>query len=87
MITRIRIPSKWYQPASRKDYGGERFETAIFNLGVGPCGKEVIELDIDFQHAVSGVLVTQVCSDTEAKSFFYPYHTVTGRIEITKNNS
>jgi hypothetical protein len=75
MITRVRIPCEWRNPRLL-----ER-GLADFTLGPGPCGKTVERLDIHY-HAW-GVEVVQVCTCTEQKNFVYPWHTVTGRVEVT----
>ena len=84
-IERVRIPSTWTEKAPsgvviRHDAMAE------FSLGIGPCGKEVVGIEInpDLPNAFA---VLQHCSDGELKTFVYPYHTVTGRIEIIENNS
>jgi len=79
-IERIRIPSKWANPAHGLS---ERVAHAVadFGLGVGPCGKTVVMLEIEY--AQHGVTIHQVCSCTERKTFVYPWHTVTGRVEVT----
>lgn len=81
-ITRIRVPAKWHKMETDVRYGGEIIATAEFTLGVGPCGKTVVQLGCTID--ASGVSVLQVCSDTERKMFFYPMHTLTGRVEITE---
>ena len=82
-ITKIRVPASW-----RGGLPGNAFHTkegiAEFSLGVGPCGKLVDELTCEIEP--HGVAVGQSCGD-EFKLFFYPTHTLTGRIEITENNS
>lgn len=81
-IREIKIPARWAEihPSGRSS--SDRDAVAIFGLGVGPCGKTVIELDYSIDMA--GVTVYQVCSDTERKTFFYPMHTLTGRVEVTE---
>jgi hypothetical protein len=80
-IQRIRVPARW------SDCNGNRYDpiyftdVAEFQLGLGPCGKTVERLDINF-HA-HGVEIVQVCTCTEQKTFLYPWHTVTGRVEVT----
>lgn len=76
MITRIRIPASWTD-----DAGYDMHAVADFVLGPGPCGKTVEMLDVHF-HAY-GVEIVQVCTCTERKVFVYPWHTVTGRVEVT----
>ena len=76
MITRVRVPSLWTENFERRN------ATAEFGLGLGPCGKNVTSITVDFETA--GVMVTQWCyEDDEKKVFFYPWHTVTGRVEVT----
>ena len=81
-ITRIRIPSTWLAPdMDNYSEGFSQYGLADFQLGLGPCGKTVERLDVFF-HAY-GVEVVQVCTCTEQKNFVYPWHTVTGRVEVT----
>lgn len=81
-ITRIRVPSTWTVPCESKYIATETWHgMADFVLGVGPCGKTVERLEVEFTQY--GVLVTQLCTCTERKEFVYPWHTVTGRVEIT----
>jgi hypothetical protein len=85
-IREIKIPATWVQKRTNDILTHGKppvvYGTAIFGLGVGPCGKTVIELDYSIDTA--GVTVYQVCSDTERKTFFYPMHTLTGRVEVTE---
>lgn len=75
-ITRIRIPSEW-----RDSQRGLVRAVADFQLGEGPCGKTVVRLEVNYlPHAVE---IVQVCSCTERKTFLYPMHTITGRVEVT----
>lgn len=79
-IERVRIPSTW----TEKTPSGvlvRHDAIAEFSLGIGPCGKEVIEIEIDAE-LNNAFSIIQHCSDGELKGFVYPYHTVTGRIEI-----
>jgi hypothetical protein len=83
MITRIRIPSRYTcvigatEASDAVEFNG----TADFQLGPGPCGKTVERLEIAYE--AYGLVVLQVCTCTEAKEFVYPWHTVTGRAEVT----
>jgi hypothetical protein len=77
ILTRIRIPSSFTisnQPT--------RFETADFRLGLGPCGKEVVELACE-PSTPDGFVVTQRTADGETKAFIYPVFQLTGRVEMT----
>ena len=85
MITRIRIPSQWRDTSV--DLGRQHYGHADFQMGPGPCGRNVVALDVDFQ--LAGVAVCQVCEpfedlEEEVKIFFYPWATVMGRVEITE---
>lgn len=75
-VTRIRIPAEFRVSASQT-----RTEVADFKLGKGPCGKVVTGLEMDCQAAF--VEVIQCHADGTGKSFHYPNHTLTGRIEVT----
>ena len=75
-IEKIRVPSEWRGADNSNELGH-----AIFGLGVGPCGKTVVVLEIEY--SPYGVTIHQVCSCTERKTFVYPWHTVTGRVEVT----
>jgi hypothetical protein len=69
-LTRIRIPTNWA--------GGT---VADFKLGLGPCGKVVKTLTVDY--LPYGAVVQQLCDDGEMKRFVYPWSQITGRIEET----
>lgn len=85
-IVSVRIPSTWAELHPSGQSVSNRDAIAEFKLGIGPCGKEVVEIEVNAElHNAFGVI--QHCSDGEMKSFLYPYHTVTGRIEIIENNS
>lgn len=74
MAKEIKIPAKW-------DKGNA---VAIFKLGLGPCGKVVKRLTYSIcDHYFH---VNQETDDGEHKSFLYPHHTITGRIEITQGD-
>lgn len=75
-IIRVKVPSTW-----RDNPNGSHTAIADFKLGVGPCGKTVEVLECNF--TVYGVEIVQVCTCTERKVFVYPWHTVTGRVEVT----
>lgn len=75
MYKEIKVPARW----QGKD-GWEHLAVAHFTLGLGSCGKVVTQLGLETMP--EGVLVTQWCGD-EIKQFFYPLHTLTGRIEAT----
>jgi len=75
-IIRVRVPSEW-----RDKCYGKMHDHAEFQLGVGPCGKTVEALDVHFH--MHGVEIVQVCTCTERKVFVYPWHTITGRVEVT----
>ena len=81
MITRVRVPSIW----KTDTLYGEAKGIADFTLGVGPCGKTVERLDVHFH--THGVVIKQVCACNEYKMFVYPWHTVTGRVEVTHGNN
>lgn len=82
MITRVRVPSTWTIPSdNRYAVKDTWYGMANFTLGEGPCGKTVERLDVIF-HA-HGVEIVQICTCTEQKNFVYPWHTITGRVEVT----
>lgn len=84
-ITRVRVPATWRTGPDKwvyqDKYSGDHYGVADFQLGPGPCGKTVERLDVYFH--VHGVEIVQVCTCTEQKTFVYPWHTVTGRVEVT----
>jgi hypothetical protein len=81
-IEKIRIPSTWTLTGTSRYSATDTWHgTAEFGLGVGPCGKTVVVLEIEY--STHGVTIHQVCSCTERKTFVYPWHTVTGRVEVT----
>ncbi len=75
-VTRIRGRSTY----NHED--GYREEDFEFTLGKGSCGKEVTFLSAyangDF------LVVNQVTSDKEVKTFYYPGHRLCGRVEVTE---
>lgn len=71
-LGRIRIPARWSNHDSA---------VADFKLGLGPCGKTVTKLDVDY--CDNFVTVTQITSDGEGKLFRYHFAQLTGRIEET----
>ena len=78
-ITRIRIPAEF-----RTDNSQTRTEVADFKLGLGPCGKEVVDLNLGADEDYPGfIVVGQTHSDGTRKCFIYPPHTLTGRVEVT----
>lgn len=79
-ITRIRIPST-FRVDNNSYAWQEKHGVADFTLGLGSCGKTVDQLEISFQR--HGVEVVQYCTCTEQKVFVYPWHTITGRVEVT----
>lgn len=81
MITRIRVPSTWQNPESLYGEAEPHYGVADFTLGIGSCGKTVERLDVVYH--VHGVEIVQVCTCHERKTFVYPWHTVTGRVEVT----
>lgn len=54
---------------------------AEFNLGLGPCGKNVIKLDYEVRDGL--LYVSQTTDDDEFKQFVYKMTDVLGRIEAT----
>lgn len=80
MIMRVRVPAT-YRLDDNSYEGKTTHAVADFTLGIGPCGKTVEVLEIDF--TIYGCAITQVCSCTERKVFVYPWTTVTGRVEVT----
>lgn len=71
-VIRIRIPARWD--------GGEG--VADFKLGLGPCGQVVERIECrEGEHFLTVIQHT----DKETKTFSYPYTTLTGRVEVTKN--
>lgn len=85
-IVSVRIPSTWAELHPSGQSVSNRDAIAEFKLGIGPCGKEVVEIEVN-PDVPNAIAVLQHCSDGELKTFVYPYHTVTGRIEIIENNS
>ena len=79
-VIRVKVPATFREDNNSHEWR-TRHAVADFQLGVGPCGKTVVRLDVHF-HA-HGVEIVQVCSCTEQKNFVYPWHTVTGRVEVT----
>ena len=76
MLTAIKFPCTW-----RDENGRQHFAQHEFTLGLGPCGKNVIELENgvgDFR-----LEIIQTCEDGSQKKFTYPLVTITGRIEET----
>jgi len=69
MLKSVRIPSRWN--------GGKA--TAEFKLGLGPCGRTVHTLFSEWSNGC--YVIAQACTDGSTKKFFYPIHTLTGRIE------
>ncbi len=80
MITKIRVPAKWRVPSDMQRIEYETFATAEFSLGFGPCGKEVISLEIEVHDKF--VNVTQIHADETSKNFLYRIEDLTGRVEI-----
>jgi len=80
-ITRIRVPCRFLTLGAHRENAIPAYNNAEFSLGLGPCGKTVEVLDVHF-HA-HGVEIVQVCTCTERKVFVYPWHTITGRVEVT----
>lgn len=75
-ITSVTVPSRWIDAD-----GLEKNAHAEFTLGVGPCGKTVRELRVEFL-ASGGVRVAQYCTDGSTQDFFYPAALLTGRIKV-----
>ena len=81
MISQIKIPARWWDEGNEIFMAGWKKKTAVFNLGLGPCGKTVETLEIHYDDTF--VTVTQICSDTEKKVFMYRVKDLIGRIEVT----
>lgn len=77
-ITEIRIPSKWHDPETKEDIR----RLAVFRLGVGPCGKEVVALAFDPSAGNVGHVVTQTHADATRKYFIYRHEDLIGRVEV-----
>lgn len=84
-ISLVRVPAKWEYCYSESYKPVYNVAVAEFKLGLGPCGKVVRSIYATIDAA--GVRVIQHCEDGERKTFFYPMHTLTGRVEIIENNS
>jgi len=80
-VIKVRVPCTWVATMGDATKRADLHGIADFHLGEGPCGKTVERLDVHY-HAW-GVEVVQVCTCTEQKNFVYPWHTVTGRVEVT----
>lgn len=76
-IRSIRVPARFEISAD-----GPVIAVATFVLGLGPCGRTVLSLEID--HDPQGVMITQRHRDGTAATFFYPWPTITGRIEVQR---
>lgn len=85
MITGIKIPSTWAQMHPSGSSASNRDAIAEFNLGLGCCGKVVDKLDFTADNPAFFAVIQ--CCGEEVKTFIYPYHTITGRIEIIENIS
>ena len=79
-ITRIRFSAR-FQVDDRSEV---RVQQADFKLGLGPCGKEVTELETSYGEHMMEVM--QGHSDGTAKRFVYPIAHLTGRVEETYGN-
>ncbi|WP_242095486.1 hypothetical protein [Sphingomonas sp. CROZ-RG-20F-R02-07] len=75
-LTLIRIPSRF-----EVDDTGPTIAVATFRLGRGPCGKDVVELAIDFGKLA--LRITQRHGDGTETDFLYFYVDLTGRIEVS----
>jgi hypothetical protein len=71
-ISRITVPSQWYQGDTL------RRETAEFKLGLGPCGKVVDRLTIEFGRDY--VHIFQRTTDGAHARFSYRRADITGRV-------
>lgn len=76
MLTAIKFPCTW-----RDGDGRQHFAVHEFTLGLGPCGKTVIELE----HSVNryGIEIVQTCDDGSQKKFTYYAKDIMGRVEET----
>jgi hypothetical protein len=81
MLKRIRIPSCWHNRGDEETMAHTQHGVADFKLGLGPCGKVVDSLALDF--ARDCVMVTQRTECGEVKRFTYLFAQITGRIEET----
>lgn len=71
-LKRIRIPARWANHDSA---------VADFKLGLGPCGKVVTLLRVNY--CDNFVTVQQITDDGEWRFFRYHYTQLTGRIKET----
>lgn len=75
-LIRVKVPCEFRDCA---DNGRQGYNKAVFELGLGPCGKNVIGLDGYFDEA--GYRLQQMHDDGTYKVFFYPARTLVGRVE------
>lgn len=75
--TRVRFPARWVDGS-----GAVRAEEADFRLGLGPCGKTVIELRPWIEQG--DLRLTQVHDDGTSKVFYYRREDIPGRIELER---
>lgn len=92
-LTSIKFTCQWVEPPvagrvatcrcikSPSSIPVHRIEKTEFKLGPGPCGQNVIKLEVEFNDA--GLEVSQFCEDGSAKSFAYLTKDIVGRIERT----
>ncbi len=71
-ISKIIVPARWADGSGK----------AIFQLGLGPCGKEVTRLEINFGSQF--IELFQYCLDGEYKVFYYRISDLIGRVEIER---
>lgn len=81
---RIRFPCKWREPLGEAPiFFGQREAMTDFKLGIGPCGKEVIELS--FGRFDGGFFIHQTHVDGTSKDFYYKWDDITGRVEVEQD--
>ena len=75
----LRFVARWTDGAT----GDDRIEQAHFRLGLGPCGKTVIEL-WPWVNDQGDLQLTQVHDDGTSKVFHYQREDILGRIEMER---
>lgn len=74
-ISRIKFPCRFFDGIEQRE------AVTVFQLGLGSCGKVVSLLECDYTDA--GFEISQLTKCGEEKHFFYPWATITGRIEVS----
>ena len=87
-ITQIKFINRY--PVIRHDIkiGGQKaewlFTTVDFKLGLGPCGKVVIDLDVRLEEGCLTIIQTH--DDRTSKTFIYQLSDIAGRICVEEDN-